>query len=626
MTPNKENRHGAVGCSGSLSGEKTQISYAVNSAGRKKPTDALGSPFIGDEKTGEFAGKFILHEVCSPLSDMLMFIQSQRKNQQTEPVYKYLSYRIKTLLVLLDGLAKNNEGADQRPDWLDPDEVICDLIKNMADQLKKKKLKVSYSCEIPPNSEIKIDLQAFLVLARNLLDNAVRHTHSGDIKIYLKKVSKKLNLIIQDSGEGLPLHYKEYLENPEAKAELPAGNHGMGLILVHESSRKLDATITVQDKKSALERRKSTRQTRRNLVNSGKKGTDSVYETSESPRGASLCVNIPGSWRLNKTCDYSASTCANLAEIAFEDPSLYRKLLYLRLNHPTSSAKFNLELKDEPVPHLHCTDLLTGKELALNWPCSYKELRNFLESLEQSQKESLRLAKDRLTQKKRASHPVERIALIIDDSKVSQAFYSQTLQAFGWLTQTASDARSANRQLNRVHYDLIIRDALLDGTIQPTDIPTIATSAVEEFAQALCRTPGRWLGVLLKPPKLEQVSKVLQSQSLRNAVRAWSSRFGAQQTDTTTAVNMAELALAEIIASWRLLQTSIACGDLEQTTHLVHRTLGGLRCTGLMLLREEFEQIYQALLSRRELPDSARRARLKRLIRQSWLILKQAKD
>jgi len=84
---------------------------------------------------------------------------------------------------------------------------IEDLIQSCYEEMKlgaeKKKLEMIFQKPKISFPEIEIDELKIRQVILNLIDNAIRYTHKGEIQIKTKKTNKKLQISVKDTGEGL---------------------------------------------------------------------------------------------------------------------------------------------------------------------------------------------------------------------------------------------------------------------------------------------------------------------------------------------------------------------------------------------------------------------------------------
>lgn len=82
-----------------------------------------------------------------------------------------------------------------------------ELIQSSCEELKleaeKRNLKLSFEKPKKPLPKINIDSLKIRQVILNLIDNAIRYTHQGEIKIEAKRKSSSILISIKDTGEGL---------------------------------------------------------------------------------------------------------------------------------------------------------------------------------------------------------------------------------------------------------------------------------------------------------------------------------------------------------------------------------------------------------------------------------------
>lgn len=110
--------------------------------------------------------------------------------------------------------------------------VINSVLKDYADKIKAKGLKLKKDFKASPR--IKADPEKLKDLLDNLLDNAVKYTDSGSIKVSLGKSDDYAIISVKDSGSGIPDEQLKSLDvhkfSKESYEELYEGV-GLGLII-----------------------------------------------------------------------------------------------------------------------------------------------------------------------------------------------------------------------------------------------------------------------------------------------------------------------------------------------------------------------------------------------------------
>ncbi|MDR6845691.1 HAMP domain-containing sensor histidine kinase [Flavobacterium granuli] len=91
--------------------------------------------------------------------------------------------------------------------------------------------------EIDNNVTTKINKDILSVILHNILDNAIKNTENGVIKVYSHIKNKKLYLIVEDTGKGFKeedLLYYNQLSNQQSTEKLMLRNSGIGIHMIIE--------------------------------------------------------------------------------------------------------------------------------------------------------------------------------------------------------------------------------------------------------------------------------------------------------------------------------------------------------------------------------------------------------
>jgi signal transduction histidine kinase len=108
----------------------------------------------------------------------------------------------------------------------------CDLFHEIAEA--SNNILVN---EIDKNVTTKINKDILSVVLHNILDNAIKNTEKGVIKVYSHVKNKKLYLVVEDTGKGFKeedLIYYNQLSNEQSAEKLILRNGGMGLPMIIE--------------------------------------------------------------------------------------------------------------------------------------------------------------------------------------------------------------------------------------------------------------------------------------------------------------------------------------------------------------------------------------------------------
>jgi K+-sensing histidine kinase KdpD len=106
--------------------------------------------------------------------------------------------------------------------------------------------------DVPPDLQFCANYQVLGIVIHNLLDNAVKHTSNGIIKLSAVRYDDKVSIIIEDTGRGLPpalLHWinNYHYFNGSEEATSPLHN-GVGLIIVLELLELANGRLRAENK------------------------------------------------------------------------------------------------------------------------------------------------------------------------------------------------------------------------------------------------------------------------------------------------------------------------------------------------------------------------------------------
>ncbi|MEO0275636.1 MAG: HAMP domain-containing sensor histidine kinase [candidate division WOR-3 bacterium] len=195
--------------------------------------------FIGEITSG------LAHEIKNPLTCLLGSIETLKKIKDEEKKNRLISLmegeaeRIKKVIDTFTRYAKLKEPIFQE---VNPEILIKAQIEEMGEKGKSIMLKVKGN-----SSDYRIDPELFLLLFRNLLNNAIE-AQNGNPEVEVDLIFNKNNFVLKiiDKGKGIPEEIKDKIWNPffTTKKE----GLGMGLALVKRIAESHFAKINIYSK------------------------------------------------------------------------------------------------------------------------------------------------------------------------------------------------------------------------------------------------------------------------------------------------------------------------------------------------------------------------------------------
>jgi len=185
------------------------------------------------------------HQLRTPLSmvkwSISMLIKgdfgklAQKQNEVVKNIFQSNEKLISLVSDLLD-VAHIEEGKYlYKTDTADIREIIALVINNCEDEIKTKKIKISF--EKPDNfPQIILDAEKIKLVIQNFIENAIKYSpEKGKIIISLKNDEKHIELKVQDFGIGIPKSqqnkvFMEFFRGSNAVKQNTTGS-GLGLFL-----------------------------------------------------------------------------------------------------------------------------------------------------------------------------------------------------------------------------------------------------------------------------------------------------------------------------------------------------------------------------------------------------------
>jgi len=157
---------------------------------------------------------FTSHQLKSPLSEMrwaLKMLLNEDLGELKEEQKKYIERMYQTSKEMTD-LIENLLNIDKMEEGKyfynfkeeDIIKITQQVISSLRGKAEKKGLKLIF--EKPEKEELKVNMdeKKIDICMRNLIENAIKYTEKGEIKVFLKEEEKKVIFSVKDSGEGIP--------------------------------------------------------------------------------------------------------------------------------------------------------------------------------------------------------------------------------------------------------------------------------------------------------------------------------------------------------------------------------------------------------------------------------------
>lgn len=203
----------------------------------------------------------VSHELRTPLtyikgySDILnkgMYKSSEEQSEYLKIINKEAK-RISILINDLFELSKLQIGKfDLEKDWTDINNIIDKVITNLKPEVKKKGIQFKVSLQDIP--KLYIDGQRMEQVIYNLIENAMKYTNQGEIKVLSYTENEFVIIKITDTGIGIPTTdlpkiWDRFYRVDQSRTRKTGGT-GLGLYVVKKIIESHDGKVTVDSKEN----------------------------------------------------------------------------------------------------------------------------------------------------------------------------------------------------------------------------------------------------------------------------------------------------------------------------------------------------------------------------------------
>ncbi|MEI7485776.1 MAG: HAMP domain-containing sensor histidine kinase, partial [Ignavibacteriota bacterium] len=131
-------------------------------------------------------------------------------------------------------------------------EVLCDVVMELRPSANEKKIKLTYE-DRTEFAKIYGDQYTIIQIFINIIENAIKFTNNGEVKVILSESNGDITVEVIDTGIGISEEYLPDLFQPFSQEETGytrrfEGN-GLGLALVKKYAEVNNAEVSVESKK-----------------------------------------------------------------------------------------------------------------------------------------------------------------------------------------------------------------------------------------------------------------------------------------------------------------------------------------------------------------------------------------
>jgi signal transduction histidine kinase len=194
------------------------------------------------------------HDLRGPVQAISHFTQSLRHTlpSASQESLKKIDENVATISDLLDSMVKMSRTEWQATNPTLEEVSLAQLLSELRTEFSTKVAEKNLTLQIDTTqTSVYTDRVCLSQILRNLIDNAIKYTHSGTVKVLMEEDVRSVRIIVEDSGQGIPENelsniFNEFYKVPEGHADI--SGVGLGLSIVARLTRILGMKLSVSSR------------------------------------------------------------------------------------------------------------------------------------------------------------------------------------------------------------------------------------------------------------------------------------------------------------------------------------------------------------------------------------------
>ncbi len=198
----------------------------------------------------------VSHELRTPITAIKGFAETLLDDERDETSRHYLDVllrhtdrliKIVSDLLLLSKLEEKS--AKLELEDVDPEKLLVNVVKLFEQRLREKNLnlRIETGADLPLIKADSLKLEQMFI---NLIDNAIKYTDKGEIRVSLGKRDMQITISVEDTGVGIPREHLEHIFEEfyvvDKSRSKKLGGTGLGLTIVKDIVSLHNGNISVE--------------------------------------------------------------------------------------------------------------------------------------------------------------------------------------------------------------------------------------------------------------------------------------------------------------------------------------------------------------------------------------------
>lgn len=207
------------------------------------------------EETNRQLMTSLSHDVRTPLTTLIGYLDAAHKGMVTGKdrddyieIARRKAHDLKEYIdILFDWFKLNSNEFALEIHPVEVSELTRNILIDWIPIFEDKQ--VDYDIDIPEQPvRVKMDMDSYMRIINNLIQNVITHSHADKIKIMLSKKENNMELLLADNGMGIEKEDLKHIFERLYKCDKGRSEKGsgLGLSIVHQLVEKMGGNIAVE--------------------------------------------------------------------------------------------------------------------------------------------------------------------------------------------------------------------------------------------------------------------------------------------------------------------------------------------------------------------------------------------